>query len=372
MKLAFDHQIFTLQSYGGISRYFVRLAQGLLSLGEEVNILAPLHRNRYLREIPVHRVYGLEVKRFPPKCTRIIAAINRPIGSMWVNRHGPDVLHETYYTANPLGGHCDGRILTVYDMIHERFAKEFAVRDPTSRNKRLAVSRADHIICISHSTKNDLCQLFDVPADKVSVVHLGFDKFEEREFRAPAGTSVRPYLLYVGLRVGYKNFERLLQAVASRPALQNAFDIVAFGGGQISSNERKLINALGFRPDAIRQIGGDDNTLGKLYSFAAAFVYPSLYEGFGLPPLEAMAHDCPVITSNTSSMPEVVGPAGEYFMPTDIEAQAEAISNVVFDGQRRDELVLEGRKRLKQFSWARCAAETRDVYQAVLGSKESR
>jgi len=254
-------------------------------------------------------------------------------------------------------------------MIQERFPAEFQAGNPISRLKRIAVSRADHIICISYSTKNDLCELFNVPEDRVSVVHLGFDKFEREGDECYSGRICRPYLLYVGDRSGYKNFLSLLKAVASQAVLQNCFDVVAFGGGALSSVEKSLIRDLGFRADAVRQIGGDDSVLGALYSGATAFVYPSLYEGFGLPPLEAMAHDCPVVTSNASSMPEVVGPAGEYFNPADIDALAEAINTVVFDSIRRDELILAGRERLGLFSWSRCAEETRDIYRAVLRSK---
>lgn len=372
MKVAFDYQIFMCQAYGGISRYFVRLTQELISMGEDLRILSPIHQNRYLKELPAEQVKGIKLDRFPPKSSRLFSVVNRQIASVLASSYQPDILHETYYAARPLRGDFNGRILTVYDMIHEKFSCEFRSEDPTSRYKTLAVSRADHIICISHSTKKDLCQLFDVPEDKISVVHLGFEKFKVSRVEDPLNTSERPYLLYVGSRGGYKNFVGMLKAVASRGILRNTFDLVAFGGGRFNPTEMNLIRDLGFRKEDVRQIGGDDRKLGALYSGAAAFVYPSLYEGFGLPPLEAMAHNCPVVTSNTSSMPEVVGPAGEYFDPTDIDAQAEAISSVVFDSSRRDELIFEGQKRLDHFSWSRCASETRDIYRAVLSSKESR
>lgn len=366
MKIAFDHQIFTLQSYGGISRYFVRLIQGLLALGEEANVIVPLHRNRYLKELPDARVHGWELNRFPPKTTRLFAAANRQFGARKMRAIQPELLHETYYAAKPLQVPVKARILTVYDMIHEKFTDEFSANDPTSRNKRAAVSRADHIVCISHSTKNDLCHLFDVPAHKISVVHLGFEKFDDELPTASFNPSEPPFLLYVGNRGGYKNFERMLRAIASRPELMNTFHVVAFGGSPFNSRERQLIDMLGFRPTAVQQIGGSDRILGGLYRRAAAFIYPSLYEGFGLPPLEAMAHECPVVSSNTSSMPEVIGPACEYFDPADIDAQAEAIAKVVFDERRRSELILEGKERLHLFSWSRCALETHEVYQRAL------
>ena len=372
MKIIFDHQIFTQQSYGGISRYFVRLMQGLIALGHQADVIAPLHCNRYLKDLSPERVHGVELERFPPKTSRLIMAANIQLSKLKMRGTCPDVLHETYYGAQPLCSSAKGRVITVYDMIHEKYAANFSTKDPAIKYKRLAVDRADHVICISHSTKIDLCSLFDVPEHKVSVVHLGFEKFKHWDNSSHTLSTVRqerPFLLYVGSRGGYKNFTRMLKAIASRSALQDAFDVVAFGGGAFNSAELNLIDTLGFAPQAVRQVGGGDEVLGSLYADAAAFVYPSVYEGFGLPPLEAMAHNCPVVTSNSSSMPEVVGNAGEYFDPLDIDAQSDAICRVVFDAQRRSNLIDLGRQRLPMFSWDRCALETQAVFQQLLRNK---
>lgn len=366
MKISFDHQTFTLQSYGGISRYFSKLAGGLLSLGDQVNILAPIHQNRYLDEISSRHIHGIGVKSIPPRAMGIISAFNGKLGALQAGLIRPEILHETYYTSRPVVGRFKGRVLTVYDMIHEKFERDFHPSDQTSQLKRIAVARADHIICISHSTKKDLCEIFGVDDHKVSVVHLGFENFKSLESDIPVDLIPSPFLLYVGSRGGYKNFSGLLRAVASLPELRDNFDVLAFGGGQFSAEERVLIKSLGLREKSVRQIGGSDQILSAIYGLASAFVYPSLYEGFGLPPLEAMAHDCPVVSSNASSMPEVVGPAGEYFAPNDIEAQAAAIKNVVFDSENRGRLIEEGRVRAKLFSWTLCTQKTREIYASVL------
>lgn len=372
MKIVLDHQIFTLQSYGGISRYFVRLMQGLIAVAHQIDVIAPIHRNRYLRDLPPDRVHGVELERFPPKTGRLMMVVNDHLSKIKMRGMCPDVLHETYYSPRKLCQTAKGRVITVYDMIHEKFASEFSLKDPTTKYKRAAVSRADHVICISQSTKKDLCEIFDVPENKVTVIHLGFEKFQHSGSPADSSTDVhlrRPFLLYVGSRSGYKNFARMLKAVAARSALKHSFDIVAFGGGSFSAAELTLINALGFASNSVRQVSGGDTVLGWLYEHAAAFVYPSLYEGFGLPPLEAMAHNCSVVTSNSSSMPEVVGDAGEYFDPLDLDGQADAICNVVFDIKRSNQLIELGGKRLAMFSWEHCALETFSVYQKVLQEK---
>jgi glycosyltransferase involved in cell wall biosynthesis len=310
----------------------------------------------------------LRLRSFPARGTGLIEAANRRLSTLHALAFRPGVLHETYYAQTPPVAIGCARVLTVYDMIHERFSSELQTGDPTSRNKRAAVSRADHIICISHSTRSDLCDMLGVPPGKVSVVHLGMDVFSGREASGRAPLARRPYLLYVGNRAGYKNFSAFLRAVAARRQLRESFDVVAFGGGALRADERELMRELALDPANIVQVGGGDDVLGDLYRNAAALVYPSLYEGFGLPPLEAMAHDCPVVSSNTSSMPEVVGNAGEYFDPEDVESQAEAICRVVLDAQRQRELIDQGRKRIGLFSWDRCAVETLQVYRNLTGA----
>ena len=369
MKIVFDGQIFSQQSYGGISRYFVRLAEQLLALQVDVNVLAPFHVNKYLYELPGVYVHGLRLGSFPPRTLRFFVELNRQISALWMQRLKPDLLHETYYSQKPVINKIKARILTVYDMIHEKFPSEFGSNDTTSGFKRIAVTRADHIICISHSTKKDLCELFGVPSEKVSVVHLGFEHFNKGLVNKKVIKTNRPYLLYVGIRRGYKNFESTLIAIATSPQIREKFDLIAFGGGQFSTEELLLLSTLGFTSSTVKQVDGDDLLLGELYSSASAFIYPSLYEGFGLPLLEAMAHSCPVITSNTSSLPEVAGPAAQYFDPTDIQDQSKAIQAVLFNEKRRVELISSGRKRLDLFSWERCASETLDVYKQVLSAR---
>ncbi|MFL9671410.1 glycosyltransferase family 4 protein [Pseudomonas marginalis] len=364
MKIAFDHQIFCLQNYGGISRYFSCIAEQMFATGHEVGIFAPLHRNVYLKSMSEGIVHGRTVQTYPPRTTRLALIYNHLLGQQAMRGWKPQVAHETYFSrfsATPKG--CPV-VLTVYDMIHELFPENFSPKDQTTSLKRRAVERADHVICISESTRRDLMNLFGVPESKLSVVHLGFEQFQPT-LEQPGTASPKPYLLYVGSRHGYKNFFGLLKAVSSSRRLKAEFDIVAFGGGAFSDSELEKVKQLGFSVDQVRQIGGDDAVLGQLYDGAKAFIYPSLYEGFGLPPLEAMAHSCPVISSGTSSMPEVIGDAGILFDPTNDEEMAGAIERVVYSDSETAQLVELGHERLKHFSWQRCSQETLSIYQSL-------
>ena len=139
------------------------------------------------------------------------------------------------------------------------------------------------------------------------------------------------------------------------------FEIICFGGGRFTNIEWELFNQLGLK-ERIKQFSGNDELLGQLYNSASVFVCPSLYEGFGLPLLEAMAHDCPVICSNTSSLPEVVGDAAELFDPFDIDSIGNALEKILFSTERREELINLGTHQLKHFSWKKCAEETLQIY----------
>lgn len=290
---------------------------------------------------------------------------NRIVARRLIEKWGPDIVHETYYSRKSCAPRNTCKVLTVYDMIHEKYPQWGSRWDQSAILKRVAVNRADHVICISKSTRNDLLEMYNVDPKKISVVHLGAE--------TPTGvvgrdksSGARPYLLYVGARPGHKNFLGFLLAFAYSRKLRADFDVVAFGGGGFTPAELQEVAKLGLHSSQVRQVSGGDDLLGQLYVSANAFVYPSLYEGFGLPPLEAMGHRCPVVSSNTSSMPEVIGDAGEYFDPASRHDMAEAIERVAYSPSRTEELVRKGLERQGKFTWERCAGQTLDIYHQLV------
>lgn len=362
MRIAFDSQIFTIQGHGGISRYFAGLASHLAALGGiEARIFAPVHWNAHLGGLPRGIVSGVRVPNVP-RAASAFRDVSSWLARGAIARFAPQIVHETYYSASPTGPAGTPSVVTVYDMIHERHPSHFPGSDRTSEIKRLATRRADHVICISRSTCDDLMRILDVPAERVSVVHLGFHRLP----LLPAEPArQRPYLLYVGDRRGYKNFRGFVRAYAGSPWLRSNFDVVCFGGGAFSATERAHFAELGVPDRHLSQRDGNDLRLASLYRGAALLVYPSLLEGFGLPPLEAMSLDCPVACSRAGAIPEVVGDAGEYFDPVDEESIRSAAERVLHSPERRSELIVKGRSRCRQFSWDRCARETAEVYRRL-------
>jgi glycosyltransferase involved in cell wall biosynthesis len=378
MRIAYDHQIFSSQFYGGISRYFYNLANTLSQSGQlDLAVIAPLYHNAYLKSALPFYVKGSPILAIP-KAQRFSQGISALLAPRSMRVFKPDIVHETYYQPGsyvPKTARC---VVTIHDMIHEKYPSMVPNSHKERQAKKVAIERADFIICVSENTRRDLLNLCDIPAAKTATVHHGYDMPDSHfsgirpVYQPPARYRDRPqrlekpYLLYVGARWRYKNFDNLLQAYADAPWIRHNFNLVCFGGGSFDADEIQRMVALGLTTAQVIQVNGDDQALVQAYEAAAAFVYPSLYEGFGMPILEAMSLNCPVICSNTSSIPEVGGHASEYFDPKDPADIAAAIERVLGSTDRRDQLIALGRQQCQQFSWKKCAQETFNVYRQVL------
>jgi glycosyltransferase involved in cell wall biosynthesis len=371
VRIGFDQQVFMLQEYGGISRYFCSLAKHLSQIGGVDNrIVAPFHFNKNLAALgsPSHR--GVLLPKVNSKAFRVISLLNKPLARWCLERYSPDIVHETYFTIDDYRpSNHTRRVVTVYDLIHERYSQLFEGSLTTSTAKKQSVMRADQVICISENTRNDLIEIYGVPKEKTSVIYLGVDPI----FLKPAGElkqakDTPPFFLYVGKRDGYKNFTRFLYAVGKSTRLKRDFNVVCFGGGVLQPHELILAKELGLKDTQLCQIEGDDSILSGLYQRATALVYPSLYEGFGLPPIEAMASGCPVICSSAGSLPEIVGSAGEFFEPLDEYSIMASLENIALSSSRQQELIDFGYLQHKKYTWENCARETAAIYAKCLGA----
>ncbi len=367
MKIAYDYQAFTNQSYGGISRYYKDLIEELLKQGQEVNIFAGIHRNFYISLLPDEVIHGIKLNGYPPKSTWAFRLFNHLICQLQTQRWKPDIIHETYYSTLPVSKKNVARITSVHDMIHELYPQKIYSQKHVTDHKKKTLSRVDHIISVSENTKRDLITLFGIDESKISVVHHGINSSLFQNIGSNCDFPNKPYLLYVGSRTTYKNFSGFIKAVASSSLLKKNFNLVVISS-KFSNSEKNFISSLGFKFDQVKQISNiTDLQLAQFYRHASAFIYPSLYEGFGLPPLEAMSAGCPVVCSNVSSIPEVVNNAGVYFNPHDIEEIRNAIERVVFSEDLKNKLVKLGYENIKNFSTSKCASKTLEVYSRLVG-----
>lgn len=370
IRVLYDQQIFSLQPYGGISRYFSQLTAALrLQNQVHPHVVSGFSQNRYLnKQSPLWLDHGLRLipARYQGK---LLERINREYLKWRIPTIDFDLFHPTYY--NPYFiPHIKNKpfVLTVFDMIHEIFRDQFPVSTKLIEQKKFLCDRARQIITISANTRNDLLRIYDLPSEKVHVVHFGPPDLEQGE-SAPLAELRLPdrFLLYVSHRGQYKNFLEWLHAIA--PVLHGdpGLKIVAVGGGSFNEQEQWTIHTLKIYQQVI-QITPGDRDLAMIFQRAIAFVYPSLYEGFGLPILEAFLLGCPVVCSDTSCFPEVAGDAAVYFDPRDADSMRLAIGRVLADESLRQDLIRKGRQRVQEFSWAKAAEQTTAVYRLALQS----
>jgi glycosyltransferase involved in cell wall biosynthesis len=368
MNILFDHQVFSRQPYGGISRYFYEIANHIAGMeGQEVEICAPLYVNEYFRNDCRVRPRGIKIPHLRGP-GRIVSAVNLAVSRLLIKpRRKVDIFHETYYSMADCCPRSAKRVITCHDMIYEKFPEIFPQGDITQRIKAKVLRRADHVICVSENTRRDLVALLDVPEEKTSVVYHGYSLTSTRQTNSIPAAGQRPYILYVGGRVtGYKNYESMLRAYASSPLLRHELSIICFGGEAVNARELALVKSLDISSDRVIHVSGSDDVLAGLYAAATVLVYPSMYEGFGISPLEAMSFGCPVVCANTSSLPEVVGDAAELFDPANEAEMRAAIERVVSSPERSQFLVDRGYERIKRFSWEKCAQDTLAVYNKIL------
>lgn len=369
LKVVFDYRIFMYQKHGGISRYFVSL---FTSLKKKVNpdtfVCSPLFTNSYLRAVSRENVTGFYMANYKwdnQIKNTFVKLINRTGEFFLLFFNPPDIYHITYYDRIPPHLKKTKMVVSVYDMIHELFPDEYAGNP--SVVKKQCIEGADLVICISENTKRDLIRLFGIREEKIRVIHLGFSDFisdDSKKIDKPDYLA-NPFILFVGQRSGYKNFANLAKAFSFSSEIIKDFNLVCFGGGRFSDSEIFLLKELNIQ-DKTFQLDGDDDILQVCYTSASLFVYPSLYEGFGIPPLEAMSCETVVCCSNTSSLPEVVGDAAVLFDSDDVESITEAMCKVLYSPKLKDELISKGKKRVKNFTWEKCVTETLEAYKTII------
>ena len=361
IKIAFDNQIFLEQRYGGISRYYCELYKSLNEYSLiEVKIFTTLHFNKHLADLKLKNNLYIPTTTNTFGFNKLIHTISDLVSSNEIKRFKPNIVHKTFFY--PSKRYECPEVITIYDMIHEKFSqnKEFI------ESKKQAIKNARHIISISESTKSDLIEIYNVPESKISVVYFGVASNFIKGQDYKSLLSRAPKLVFVGRRNGYKNFGAFIEAFARSSFLTENFQIVVFGGGQFNQNELNLIQNLGIDKNIVKR-DGTDLDLKQLLEDSVAMVYPSQYEGFGLPILEAMGMGCLVFTSNKSSMPEVGGDYAFYFDPSSIDSMKNTLESKLMNiSTLSTSIQKEAIEWAKNFNWKKCADQTVAVYRSLL------
>jgi len=365
IKIFFDHQKFSVQRYGGISRYFANLVQDIKNRKEfEYQIGCLYSPNHYIKDEPqlLNNRFGkfLLNSRYGSKAYKI----NQAYCKYLIGKGGYDILHPTYYDPYFIGRNKKPLVITVHDMTHERLPEYFWAEDQLTRNKRLNIEVADKIIAISETTRLDLINYSKVDPSRIEVIYHGID-LDTPLVYAPVSGLPEQYVLYVGDRGGYKNFYRFLDAFKLFSAKHPEVRAVLTGGGPVQVADRELMDRLKLQ-DKVIHVNVSDEQLNYLYHHAAAFVYPSLHEGFGLPILEAFKAQCPVILSDTPCFREIGAEAVAFFETYQVESMLGAMEKVYNDTAYRQQLIEKGNQRLRDFPIDRSLEQTFDVYRALV------
>ena len=375
MKILYDEQTILTQKLGGVSRYFVDLMTDMHSMGEDVACLLPSSRALEASG----NVYGLAVPQFFQKpalfwrgmnylARKISPALHRKVRGIQHMLQCSDVVHagQFCYEQEALLRH-PHLVTTVHDMIHEDYLLKLKEvprgAESYSRVKRSYVEHSAHIIAISEYTRKELMRLWNVSAEKITVVHHA-NPFEYKQIpqRSQKNGS---YILYVGTRQYYKNFSRFAEAAAGILRENPRLKVICSGHQPFTAEESQMLELLGVG-DRFELQTVTDAELVQLYVDAELFCFPSQMEGFGLPILEAFTCGCPVCCSDATCFPEVAGDAACYFNPESVDDMEAAMRRVLDDSEYREQLIAAGRQRAALFTREKTAEATLAVYRKCM------
>lgn len=352
MKILYDPYIYKLQQAGGINRYMSEIISRL------PRTFHPYVFQKIENEFCAPQNKDLKFFCLPEILSRSPWLVCRRLSSM-------DLIHPSYYHLSvPLSWkNIPGNVVvTVHDFIMARFSDRYVRSEKVIQDQNAAIQRADHIICVSQSTQADLLERFPQCASRSTVIPLASSLY------LPSADVKNLYqqrfFLYVGHRYFYKNFHLTLQVFALLKKKYNDLRLVVVGAPW-NDEEKKQLRDLGVADSIDLLEHPNDKLLAVLYKYCEALFYLSEYEGFGLPPLEAMKMGAPVIGLQTSSLPEVIGSGGILIELLQASPQniAEAAISLLNSQKERNELSEKAVRQANQFSWERTMRETLKVYQ---------
>jgi len=368
MKVIYDHQIY-LQEVGGISRYF----QNLIATFEQTEVLSFFSRNIYseknnngifLSKTGISILDNFLNRRI---LNEQFIKFNELYTIKKLNYDNYSLIHVTDHHCSYLEKIQQKRpvVLTMHDLIPELFPSLFSDIKQRIRDRKYSIQKADRIICISESTKKDLINIYDVPPNKVSMIyhgapdylknyHIGLNKYEDKK-----------YIMYIGNREApYKNFWNMIENLDQFFTSNIEFSLVCVGAAFTVTESAKMKKySWNKRVTALRV---DESELFSIYKNSLCLIFPSLYEGFGFPLLEAMKAGCPILASDTSCLPEIAAGGAKYFNPVTFTGFAENLKSIIEDSDQKKNMLEKQAIRLNDFSWKKTAYETYDCYLKVL------
>ena len=359
MKVVINGSIFFIQKNGGISRYLTNLFSALVKMKINIKIVAPIHKNVLLKNIKKGDKFSNYFSRFPNYF--FLNQINNYLSKISINSYKPDIIHDSYYSEGLKNFKNIKKIVTIHDLIHEKFYSQYPINK--KKEKQRIINITDHFICVSKSTRNDLIEYYDIKKKDTSVIYHGCDHFKNFTQEISYKNKYGNFILYVGSREKYKNF-KILCDVFKKISPTKKINVVCFGGGHFKKKELPKFH----KDMKFYQVNGSDKVLFNLYKNALCYISTSLYEGFGIPAIEAMSLNCPVICSNINVYKEVCGSAALYFEPSNHKQIKKIILKLLENKRLRNKMITLGLRKSKNYTWRKCANKTIEVYKKVLNN----
>jgi glycosyltransferase involved in cell wall biosynthesis len=364
-RVLYDSQIFDILAFGGIPRYYTEIIKGIIKSNDfsptmGANFMKNKELENHFKFSILNSIINLfNLRRFGRISNRLSQQNEKKTIEL-LSSGQFDIFHPAFYNPNYLPHLGKTKlVITIYDMIPELYADKSGYKK-MAENKAALIRRADQIITISENTKKDLLQLFpEIDERRVTPILLGCN-IQSTANNYKANTD-KDYYLYVGSREGYKNFEFLIEALSG---VLNENTLLYTSGSPYTVKEQKLMDDAGISAYVHRKFVNDSD-LADLYSGAKALLFPSEYEGFGLPIIEAFKNNCPVVLTSCSCFPEIAGNAGIYFENKNIASFRTAIQSLD-DKTIVQEKLAAGKKRLSLFSWENNIKATEKIYTLAL------
>ena len=362
VRICFDHLCFW-EKYGGVSKYFVELIKRLPA--ESTKLLLKFTNNEYVPELgsnyKIHPFFNnINIKGK----AKLLSEIGKLYSIPNLLKGGFNIYHPTHYD-------CYGfkflpknvrTVATVHDMNFFRIPQFYTPNSKLKRDQEKIIGLVDHIITISNKSKEDLQDIFNIPDERITVIYHGIDNNWIKS--APDISFPEPYFLFVGRRSEYKNFNRVLEAIRIVNETYHNVNLYC-AGGNATKEEIAIISELKLQ-EKVKFIQASNIELANLYKQAIGFIFPSFYEGFGLPILEAMSAGCPTILANASCFPEIAGSSALYFSPSDSEELADKMQLLINDNNLRTSLIEAGYNQISKFSWDKSANQHMEVYKSLI------
>jgi glycosyltransferase involved in cell wall biosynthesis len=362
INVLFDPQIFLLQRQGGISRYFAEIIKEFQS-NPELGIRPLLETKSVLSEHALTELDSFNLKRVSSVKSALFSLAALILGKSKQNSDTAQLIHHTFYLPWFLGRHkLTPRAVTLFDMIPENTPRELRLWNPHFV-KQSYVRRASLVLSISDSSTKDMLREYKLSLD-VPTTYLGVSADFKPGLPRP-DSKAHSYFLYVGNRGGYKDCLTATEAFSKVAKVNANTRLLLVGGGGLKRSERKLLKRLGLS-NRVEQISVSNEALPSYYSNALALLYPTRYEGFGLPLVEAMASGIPILASDIEINHEICEDAATYFSVGDSERLASQMQQVLTDPQVVSDKIKLGLTRAQDFTWAKCAQKTAIAYRALL------